>query len=88
MDKAGGADMIDSVSVNRGGSPNSIAPQNTASLHAYALAPTGYLVEVEKVSAAMWEEWRKNFPDAFNRKQDPAYGPFFEAWVVPQGGLT
>lgn len=88
MDKAGGADMIDPVSVNRGGSPNCIAPQNTASLHAFGLAPTGYLVEVEKVTAAQWEEWRKNFPDAFARRQNPAYGPFFEAWVVEERGVA
>lgn len=87
MDKAGGADMIDPLSVNRGGSPNSIAPQSTASLHAYGLAPSGYLVQVEKVSGEMWDEWRKNFPDAFARKQEPAYGPFFEGWVV-EGATT
>ena len=85
MDKAGGSDMIDPLGVNRGGSPNSIAPQNTASLHAYGLAPTAWLCDVQKVTGAEWEEWRKNFPDAFARPQHPAYGPFFEGWV--EGGV-
>ncbi len=85
MDKAGGSDMIDPVSINRGGNINAIAPDETASYHAYGLVPTGYLVEVEKVTGNQMDEWRKNYPEAFARDYDPAYGPFFESWV--EGGM-
>jgi len=85
MDKAGGADCIDPVAINRGGSPNSISPTPGHSFHAYGLAPTGYLVEVERVTGNQMDEWRRNYPEAFAREYDPAYGAFFEGWV--EGGM-
>jgi trimethylamine-N-oxide reductase (cytochrome c) len=81
MDKAGGTDHIDPVKINRGGSPNCIDPINPLSFNAYGLAPTGYLVEVEKVTGEQMQEWRDTYPDAFTRDYDPAYGPFFSGWV-------
>jgi hypothetical protein len=29
----------------------------------------------------MMEEWREQYPDAFNRAYDPVYGPLFKGWV-------
>jgi trimethylamine-N-oxide reductase (cytochrome c) len=84
MDKAGGSDMIDPVKINRAGNINSIATDHYASKHAFGLSPTGYLVEVAKVTGDDWDEWRATYPDAFARPQDPAYGPFFSGWV--EGG--
>jgi trimethylamine-N-oxide reductase (cytochrome c) len=45
---------------------------------------TGYLVEIEKVTGEMMEGWRNDYPDAFTRAYDPAYGRRFEAWL--EGG--
>jgi trimethylamine-N-oxide reductase (cytochrome c) len=45
------------------------------------MATSGYLVEVQKVSGEEWEEWRKNYPDAFEREYDSASGLRFNAWV-------
>jgi hypothetical protein len=30
------------------------------------------------------EEWRNNYPEAFAREYDPAYGPLFSGWI--EGG--
>jgi hypothetical protein len=35
---------------------------------------------VEKVTGEQMDEWRKNYPDAFN-DYDPAYGHDFMRWV-------
>jgi len=83
MDKAGGGDLI-SDDINRGGNTNFICPQGGASYHAAGEAPSGFLVEVEKVTGNQMDEWRKDYPEAFARDYDPAYGPFFSAWV--EGG--
>jgi hypothetical protein len=32
------------------------------------------------------EEWRKQYPDAFARDYDPAYGQMFSGWV--EGGMN
>ena len=48
-------------------------------------ATSGFLVEVEKVSMAQMEEWRQQYPEAFEREYDPASGLRFNAWV--EGGI-
>jgi trimethylamine-N-oxide reductase (cytochrome c) len=50
----------------------------------YGLACTHYLAEIEKVTGDQMQEWRENYPEAFARDYDPAYGPFFSGWV--EGG--
>lgn len=80
MDKAGGDDQI-SLEVNRGGNPNSINRKQPMHKHGYGLAAQYYLCQVEKVTGAMMEEWRKKYPEAFERAYDPAYGPLFKGWV-------
>jgi len=85
MDQGGGGDNIIPTSVNRGGDPNAITPGGVVSTHAEGLAPTGWLCELEKVTGNQWEEWRKNYPEAFARDYDPAYGPLFSGWV--EGGM-
>jgi len=37
------------------------------------------------VHACQMEEWRKRYPDAFNREYDPASGLRFKGWV--EGGM-
>jgi trimethylamine-N-oxide reductase (cytochrome c) len=71
--------------LDRGGSINSISPHKGLSQHCLGYAVTGYLVEVEKVNGDQMEEWRKQYPEAFERDYDPASGLRFNAWVV--GGM-
>ena len=40
-----------------------------------------HLVEVERVSTAQMEEWRLQYPEAFEKEYDPASGLRFNAWV-------
>ncbi len=85
MDKGGGGDMIIVNQLNRDGDPNSINVTVPQSRHAYGNAPSNYLVQVEKVTGEMMDEWRNNYPDAFERDYDPAYGPLFSGWVIKEG---
>jgi len=48
------------------------------------MATSGYLVEVERVSMAQMEEWRKQYPEAFEREYNQASGLRVDAWV--EGG--
>ena len=45
------------------------------------MVTSGYLVEVDKVSVAQMEEWKKQYPEAFERVYDPASGIYLNAWV-------
>ncbi|EKD35447.1 MAG: hypothetical protein ACD_75C01907G0001, partial [uncultured bacterium] len=45
----------------------------------------GYLVEVQKVSGEEMDKWRREYPDAFARKYDPAAGLRVDAWIVDGG---
>ena len=67
--------------VDRGGSINGISPHNGVSKYCLGYAVTGYLVELEKVSRDQMEKWRNQYPDAFEKDYDPAYGCRFNAWV-------
>jgi len=59
-----------------------ISPEGITSKNSAGMATSGYLVEVEKVSMARMEEWREQYPAAFEREYDPASGLRFNAWVV------
>jgi anaerobic selenocysteine-containing dehydrogenase len=67
--------------LDRGGSNNLISPLNILSRNATGQATSGFLVEVEKVSGEQMDEWRANYPDAFNRDYHPDYGPIFTGWI-------
>jgi trimethylamine-N-oxide reductase (cytochrome c) len=43
---------------------------------------SSFLVEVEKVTLAQMEEWKKKYPMAFEKEYDPAAGLRLEAMVV------
>ena len=45
------------------------------------MATSSYQVEVEKVSMAQMEEWKKHYPEAFAREYDPASRLRFDSWV-------
>ena len=67
--------------IDRGGAINLISPTKTVSKNCNGMASSGYLVEVEKLSADEMAEWMRKYPDAFERDYDPASGLCFEAWV-------
>ena len=71
--------------IDRGGANNLISPENGTSQNCWGMATSGYLVEVEKVTMEQMEEWRKKYPEAFEKEYDPASGLRFNAWV--EGGI-
>jgi len=85
QDHAARLDEIIPGELDRGGSNNVIAPKNTISKNAAGEVTNSFLVEVEKVTGDQMDEWRKNYPEAFARDYDPAYGSLFSGWV--EGGM-
>ena len=81
MDHGARVDWIIPGKLDRGGAINLISPNRLVSKHCPGMATSGYLVEVEKVTAAQMEKWRKQYPEAFTREYDPASGLRFNAWI-------
>jgi anaerobic selenocysteine-containing dehydrogenase len=85
MDHGARVDSIISGKLDRGGAINLIAPDGTISKNCPGQATSGFLVEVEKVTMDQMEEWRKQYPEVFEREYDPASGLRFNAWI--EGGM-
>ncbi|MCK5433686.1 MAG: molybdopterin-dependent oxidoreductase, partial [Dehalococcoidales bacterium] len=85
MDHGSRCDWIIPGELDRGGAINLIAPDGIISKHCVGQATSGYLVEVEKVTLAQMEDWKEQYPEAFEREYDPASGLRFNAWV--EGGM-
>jgi trimethylamine-N-oxide reductase (cytochrome c) len=85
MDHGARCDWIIPGVLDRGGAINLISPPDITSKNCPGQATSGYLVEVERVTAAQMEDWRKQYPEAFSRDYDPACGLCFNAWV--EGGM-
>jgi trimethylamine-N-oxide reductase (cytochrome c) len=85
MDHGARVDYIIPGELDRGGAINLISPEGVTSKHCVGMATSGYLVEVERVSMAQMEEWRQQYPEAFEREYDPASGLRFNGWV--EGGM-
>jgi len=85
MDHGARVDSIIPGKLDRGGVINTIAPEGITSKHCAGIATSGFLVEVEKVTMGQMEEWRKQYPEAFEKEYDPASGLRFNAWV--EGGM-
>ncbi len=71
--------------VDRGGAINTISGDWISSKNAVGQATSGYLVEVSALPPGLMEQWRRDYPDAFERPYDPAAGLRFEAWVTKGG---
>ncbi|MFA5605446.1 MAG: molybdopterin-dependent oxidoreductase [Dehalococcoidales bacterium] len=84
LEKAGGGDFIDIASINRGGNGNCISPDWVMSYRSYGINGFGFLIDVAKVSGEEYMGWKETYPEAFERKYDPKYGPIFEGWI--EGG--
>ena len=85
VDHGSRCDWIIPGEIDRGGAINLIAPDGVTSKNCVGQATSGFLVEVEKVTPAQMEEWKKQYPEAFAREYDPASGLRFNAWV--EGGM-
>jgi len=68
--------------LDRGGAINTISGDWITSKRCVGQATSGYLVEVSRVTGEMMDQWRRDYPEAFARKYDPASGLRFDAWVV------
>ncbi|HTY82379.1 MAG TPA: molybdopterin dinucleotide binding domain-containing protein, partial [Dehalococcoidales bacterium] len=82
MDHGARCDFIIPGKLDRGGAINLISPEGTTSKNCGGEATSGYLAEVEKVSDTQMKEWRKQYPDAFNREYDEESGLKFDSWIV------
>jgi len=85
IDHGARVDSIILGELDRGGAINLIAPENVLSKNCPGQATSGYLVEVEKVSMGQMDDWKKQYPEAFQKEYDPASGLRFNAWV--EGGM-
>ena len=74
-------DAIIPEKVDRGGAINLISPYNITSKNCAGMATSGYLVEVARISMDRIEEWRQQYPKAFEKEYDPASGLRFNAWT-------
>jgi trimethylamine-N-oxide reductase (cytochrome c) len=81
MDHGARYDPIIPGELDRGGAINTITPHKTTSKNATGMVVSSFLVEVEKVTLAQMEEWKNKYPQAFERKYDPAAGLCFDAWI-------
>ena len=67
--------------LDRGGAINTICPLSNTSTNATGMATTGYLVEVQKVTDEEMAEWKRDYPEAFERVFDDSCGVCLEGWV-------
>ena len=84
QDHGARADMIASGPdefIDRGGANNMISPNAMSSKYTGGQATSGFLVEVEKLDPAEMDEWRRKYPEAFEREYNSASGLVFNAWV-------
>jgi trimethylamine-N-oxide reductase (cytochrome c) len=68
--------------IDRGGAVNLISPTGQVSKHCKGFAVTGYLVECEKLSMEEYNQWKADYPEAFERDYDPAIGINRKSWLA------
>ena len=82
MDHGARWDPIIPGVLDRGGAINTITPHRPTSKRATGMVVSGFLVEVAKVAGAEMEAWRRDYPEAFNRRYDPATGVSLSGWLT------
>ena len=85
MDHGARVDYIIPGKLDRGGAINLITPTTITSKNCVGMATSGFLVETARVTMEEMDEWRKKYPEAFQREYDPASGLRFNGWV--EGGM-
>ena len=81
QDHGARVDFIIPGKLDRGGAIDLISPDGITSKNCAGEATSGYLVEIEKVTMSQMEEWRGQYPEAFEREYDPGSGLRFNSWV-------
>jgi anaerobic selenocysteine-containing dehydrogenase len=81
MDHGARVDFIKPGEIDRGGAINTISPDKIISKNCPGMATSSYLVQVKKLSMKEMEQWRKEYPEAFERQYDPHSGLLFNGWV-------
>jgi molybdopterin guanine dinucleotide-containing S/N-oxide reductase-like protein len=81
VDHGARCDWIIPGKLDRGGAINLITPHNTTSKNCAGMATSGFLVDVQKVSAEEMDQWQRCYPEAFSREYAPVSGLRFDAWV-------
>jgi len=84
IDHGARVDFIKAGEIDRGGAINTISPGPTTSKNTVGNAVTGYLVQIERLSMAEMDRWRREYPESFDKGYDPASGLCFDAWI--EGG--
>ena len=82
VDHGSRCDFIIPGELDRGGAINLISPTGMIGKNSTGMATSGYLVEVEKVTDAEMEGWKRDYPEAFARKIDEACGVCLEGWLI------
>ena len=82
MDHGSRFDPIDAAGIDRGGAINLITPKAITSKNATGMVVSGFLVDVQKVSDAEMEAWKKQYPESFARKVDEACGVCLDGWML------
>ena len=87
VDHGARADFIDpDFTLDRGGAINVIAPKGLTSKHAGGQATSGYLAEVERVSMAQMEEWRRQVSRSLRARLRSASGLHVQRLGRRRGG--
>jgi len=82
MDHGARWDPIIPGVLDRGGAINTITPHRLTSKRSTGMVVSGFLVEVAKVAGAEMEAWRRDYPEAFSRRYDPATGVSLSGWLT------
>ena len=75
-------DPIKAGEIDRGGCINCITPSSMTSKNSTGMAVSGFLVEAELLRDEEMAQWRRDYPEAFERKVDYATGVCLEGWMV------
>ena len=81
MDHGARWDPIIPGKVDRGGAINTITPHKLTSKNATGMVVSGFLVEVAKVTDEEMADWRRDYPEAFNRNYDLTTGVSLAGWL-------
>ena len=81
IDHGARIDPIKIGEIDRGGAVNTISPNRQTSKNCVGQATSGYLVEVEKLSNEELEQWKREYPEAFQREFHPDSGLCYNTWV-------
>jgi len=82
VDHGARLDPIAAGKIDRGGAINTITPASITGKHSTGMATSGFLTEVRKVPDAEMDEYRRKYPEAFNRQYDEAYGVCLDGWML------